>query len=269
MRRVNVGDTELQCCIQGAGRPVLFVHGFPLDHSMWRAQIDGLDRHCRTIAVDLRGFGGSGSAPEILSMESLADDCAALLDALDVREPVVFCGLSMGGYVAWQFAARHPRRLAALVLCDTRAAADSPETAQARRLTAARVLQEGPAILADSMVDRLFDPWTKLHRPDRVDRIRQTILATSPRTIAAALRGMADRPDSTPRLGAIQVPVLAVCGRSDLISPPSEMRDFTAAIPDARFVEIPDAGHMAPLEQPAAVNAVLLDFLQTLPPRTP
>src|SRR5438270_790221 len=148
MPLVQVGGARFNVVQRGAGTPLLLVHGYPLDHSMWLAQLDELSDACRVIAPDLRGFGDSTITRGTVAMEQLADDLMSLLDTLEINEPIVFCGLSMGGYIAWQVALRHRRRLAKLILCDTRAAADSPEAAAGRLKTAQRVLAEGAAVAA-------------------------------------------------------------------------------------------------------------------------
>ena len=155
---VRAGDVELAVVERGTGMPLLLVHGFPLDHSMWNAQIEALGRQWRAIAPDLRGFGASQVTPGTGSMEQMADDLAALLDTLQVTEPVVLIGLSMGGYVAFQFLRRHAHRLRALVLCDTRAVPDTAEGAAGRHKLAAQVLEQGAAPVADAMLPKLFGP---------------------------------------------------------------------------------------------------------------
>ena len=171
---------------------------------------------------------------------------------LRVTDPVVLAGLSMGGYVAWQFWRRHPQRLRALVLCDTRALADSEAVARGRLQTAEKVLLQGPSVVAEPMLEKLFAPATRTDRPEMVDATRRVILGTSPHGIAAALRGMAQRPDVSPWLPEIRVPALLVCGEFDGISPPAEMRTIAASMPSAEYVEIAGAGHMSPVERPAA-----------------
>ena len=263
MATIHANSAEFNVVERGAGPPLLLVHGFPLDHSMWQRQIDGLADICRVIAPDLRGFGTSSVTPGSVTMQQFADDLAGLLDALGVTQPVVFGGLSMGGYVAWQFAQRHRGRLARLILCDTRAVADTPEAAAGRRKTAERVVMEGASVVADSMLPKLFAPVTAHQQPKIVEATRKVILQTDPRGIAAALLGMAERPDVTPQLDRIDVPALLVCGQHDVISPPAEMRQIADQMPQARFIEIAGAGHLAPLEQPAAVNAAIRDFLRS------
>jgi 3-oxoadipate enol-lactonase len=266
MKTLTIGRGPLSVVDQGRGRPVLLVHGFPLDHTMWQGQIDDLSRDYHVLAPDLLGFGRSPPTAGVVSMSQLADDLAALLDALGIRERIVFCGLSMGGYIAWPFWQRHRSRLDALILCDTRAVSDSPEVARGRLATAERVLAEGVDLLADTMLGRLFAPVTFAERPGIIDATRQVMLRTPPVEAAAALRGMAERPDFTGSLGDIDVPTLVVCGEHDAIATVAEMRLIAARIGGARFVEIPEAGHMAPLENPAPVNAALRSFLAACPP---
>ena len=260
--RINCGGVHLNVVEQGQGTPLLLVHGYPLDHAMWRGQLEGLAGQCRVIAPDLRGFGASDVTAGTVTMEQMADDMAALLDALGVREPVVFCGLSMGGYVGWQFAARHAQRLAKLILCDTRALADTAEAAAGRHKTAEKVLAAGAGIAAEGIIPKLFAAATYEERPQIVEATRHVILRTNPEGIAAALRGMAAREDFTARLSSIEVPSLVLCGEHDAISPPAEMRQFSEQMSRAKFLVISGAGHMAPFEQPAAVNAAIQEFLR-------
>lgn len=261
MHRIRCGDVELNVADRGRGPVIVLVHGFPLDHTMWQGQIDELAGSFRVLAPDLRGFGASDPVDaDAILMEQFADDLAALLDALAIEEPITFCALSMGGYIAWQFWRRHAARLGRLILCDTRAVADTPEARQSRLETARRVLEHGTAIVADAMLPKLFAEATARRKPELVEAMRQVMFNTAPATVAAALRGMAARTDATSWLGEIRVPTLVVCGRHDVISPAAEMRGIAASIPGARFVEIADVGHMSPLESPESVNDAIVDF---------
>jgi pimeloyl-ACP methyl ester carboxylesterase len=261
MPLIALKSVRLNVVEQGTGQPLVLVHGFPLDQSMWQGQLKGLADCARVIAPDLRGFGASDVTPGKVTMEQMADDIAALLDALGVRGPVVFCGLSMGGYVAWQFARRHRDRLAKLILCDTRAIADSAEAAAGRKKMAERVLAEGAQVAAEAMLPKLFAPSTQTEQPAIVEATRQAMLRNSPAGVAAALLGMAERPDVTSWLPTIDVPALVICGQHDGISPPAEMRGIAEKLPQATFVEIAGAGHMSPLEKPDEVNAAIRDYL--------
>jgi len=241
--------------------PLVLVHGFPLDHSMWHTQIELLSSSFLVIAPDLRGFGGSPAVAGTATMEQMADDLAALLDALDVDEPVVLCGLSMGGYVGFQFWRKHRARLRALVLCDTRAVADTSEAAAGRLKLAETVLRDGTGPLADAMIPKLFAPATIERETEMVESQRQVILAASREGVAAALRGMAARPSAVDYLPQIALPTLVVVGSDDVISTPDEMRGIAAAIPGSDVVVIPHSGHMTPLENPAAFNVAIERFL--------
>jgi len=260
MKRIAVNDTQLNVSDAGHGPALLLVHGFPLDHSMWARQIEDLSGDFRVIAPDLRGFGSSDVTDGTVSMEQFADDLATLLDAVGVSDEATLCGLSMGGYVAWQFWRRHPSRLNGLILCDTRAEADAPEAARARLESANRAIIEGVGFLADSMIEKLFAPSTLRDRPDVVEATRNTMLATPPAGAAAALRGMAARRNSSEILGEIDVPTMVICGEHDVISTVDEMRGIAQHIAGAVFVEIADAGHMSPLENPQEVNAAIRGF---------
>jgi 3-oxoadipate enol-lactonase len=261
MKTIRVRDVEMAVVDEGSGLPLLLVHGFPLDHSMWKYQIAEFAHHCRVIAPDLRGFGGTTAAPGTSTMEQMADDLAALVDELGVQGKILFCGLSMGGYIGWQFARKYEHRLQALVACDTRAIADTPEQAASRRELAERVLREGPAPVAEAMLPKLFASETQERRPDLVNATRDVILRTRPEGIVAALRGLAERPDVTEMLPKIGVATLVIVGEHDAISSPDEMQGIAESIPNAAWVVVPHAGHLSPLENPDVFNEALAQYI--------
>ncbi len=263
MKSVRVGQTELKVVQRGAGAPLLLVHAFPLDHSMWSAQIERFSNHWHVIAPDLRGCGSSDVTPGTVTVEQMADDCAAILAALDVRQPVVFCGLSMGGYIAWQFARKYPERLRALVLCDTRAKADTPEGRATRMKMLDHVMRAGTEYLAEAMLPRLFAADSLTRLPGAVEFVRERILLAPPEGVAATLRGIADRPDMSWLLPQIRVPTLLIVGEHDVITPVEEMREVAGGIAGAELVIIKDAGHLPALEEPVEFNAALAKFLAT------
>jgi 3-oxoadipate enol-lactonase len=257
----------------GSGPPLVLLHGFPLDGIMWADVAEILSQQWRVIIPDLRGFGQSPwpseqpphTVEEITdgkvdwTVAAMAADVEALLQAIKIKEPLVLAGLSMGGYIALQFALRYPARLRGLILADTRAAADSDDARAGRRKTAERVLAEGPAFVAETMIPKLFATDTMTRSPDLIAQYRELILKTDPPTIAAAALAMGMRPDVTSELDQIHVPALCIAGTDDTISTPAEMLVWSAELPRGRFVEIPGAGHMSPVEQPesfaAAVNS--------------
>ncbi len=263
MPTISIGSASLNVLDQGRGSPLLLVHGFPLDSTMWREQVSELSKSFRVVAPDLCGFGQSrpvAGDDTVVTMAHFADDLAAMLSAMGIEGPVTLCGLSMGGYVAFQFAARHADKLDRLILCDTKAAADSKEAAENRHKLAAKVLREGSQAAVDAMLSKLFSKRAIESKASYVEETRQVILRTRPQTIAAALRGMAAREDFTENLATIDVPTLVLCGAEDAITPPEEMRSIAAAIARAQYCEVPAAGHMSPLEDPVAVNHAIRKF---------
>jgi 3-oxoadipate enol-lactonase len=267
MKTAKISTTNLAYIDRGRGQPVLLVHGFPLDHTMWAAQIDALAERSRVIAPDLRGFGRSplGKADPLtgILMEKYADELAELLGVLAISEPMIFAGFSMGGYIGWQFIRKYGDRLKALVLCDTRAAADTEDARAGRLKMAEKVAEWGSGRVAEMMGPKLFAPQTFETRPEVVAAVRRVVEATDPAAIAAAQRGMAARPDMLGFLPSIRLPTLVIVGEHDAISTRDEMTAIAAAIPKAELVVIPEAGHMTTMENPAAVNESLLRFCQT------
>jgi pimeloyl-ACP methyl ester carboxylesterase len=234
---------------------------------MWTEQLSAVGSIYRVIAPDLRGHGESPAPAGTYTMDEMADDVVELLDALHIDVPIVLGGLSMGGYVALSLVARYPQRVRALMLLDTRAGADTPEAAQNREATARAVLDAGSAsTVVAAMVPKLFCKKTLQERPERVESLRAVMERTTARGTAGALRGMAIRPDRRSDLARISVPTLVVVGQDDAITPPAEAEAMAGAIRKARLEVIPDAGHLAPYENYAAVNQVMLEFLNGLQP---
>jgi len=261
---VALPDIRLAVHTRGQGLPLLLLHAFPLDHRMWSGQ-EPLADSLRLIVPDQRGFGRSRDAGGPESVEQLADDAVALLDALHVREPAIVCGCSMGGYVAQHVAVRHPGRVRALVLVDTKLDADTAEARAARADLAARVRRLGREIVAEAMVPRLFAPVTPAaavpHRRELERLLRGLIVEQEEDTIVAALGALAARPDMTDVMRKVGVPTLLVVGAEDQITPPECLERAERIMPAARLLIVPEAGHMVPLEAPAVFNAAVLAFL--------
>ena len=263
VQRMTVNGVSLAVEVRGKGPAVLLVHGYPLDRTLWAAQLAGLDGY-RLIAPDLRGLGLS-DAPDLgYSMPTYADDLAALLEALQVDE-VVLVGLSMGGYVAFEFLRRHRERVRALVLFDTRADADAPDVRRARDQQSSLAREQGAAAIAEHMLPRMLAPGAAQSMPSVVERVRGMMLGAPVAGIAGALAAMRDRTDSTALLATLDdLPTMVVVGEEDAMTPVDLARAMASAVPGARLEVIAGAGHLPPLEAPADVNAVLLDFLKSL-----
>ncbi|HET7322622.1 MAG TPA: alpha/beta fold hydrolase [Longimicrobiaceae bacterium] len=248
--------------VEGDGPPVLLVHGYPLSSRLWAPTVERLKGEYRFIVPDLRGMGESEPSGPV-PLRRFAADLAAVLKAAGEKRPAVVVGLSMGGYISFEFYRRYRKRVRALALVDTRAQPDAPDAAEHRRETAARVLHEGSAGVAQGMVGQLLAPSA----PESLrEEWRAIMAATPPRGVATALLAMADRPDARPLLRRLARPVLVVVGSEDAVTPPGDARRMAEAARDARLVVVPGAGHLTPVERPDEFAAALRDFLRSLPP---
>lgn len=261
IRKLKVGENRIHVVDAGSGPTLLLVHGFPLDHSMWQFQIKALSDRYRIVCPDLPGFGASRSDPNPMTMERFADHLAQLLEDMAVIEPVVYCGLSMGGYIGWQFLKKYPDKVSHLVACDTRAARDTEQVSRARKISAASVRQTGSSPVADAMIEKLFYRASDPAKKKITTQIHSVISQTDPESIAKGQLAMSTRPDATEWLSDIKIPVLFVAGTHDEITTVAEMHRNADWVSNATFLEISDAGHMAPLENPAEFNRGLIEFL--------
>lgn len=232
---------------------LLLVHAFPLDASMWQAQLGG----SRTVAPDLPGFGGSPPAGDVMTMEAAAVRCLEVMDDAGLERAVI-CGLSMGGYVAFELWRRARDRVAGLVLANTRANADPEAAAEGRRDLAARLRQEGSGFLVASP-----PPLLSADAPQELRaRVGQMIAAQPASAIAAAALGMAERPDSTGDLATIDVPTLVITSDADTLIPPEISLSMAEQVPGATTAVIEGAGHLSNLERPDAFDALLEGHLE-------
>jgi len=265
---VSIGDTSLAVQICGSGPPLVLLHAFPLDHTMWHRVLSLADQ-ARLIIPDQRGFGRSTFSdpqkPAIASIAQLADDVAKLLDALDIEEPATIAGISMGGYVAQHTAIRHPEKVSQLILIDTKFSADTPEARANRADLAATVGRVGQHVLADAMVPNLLAATDAARsQPERAaneEFLRKLIGKQSIATIQAALGALADRPDMTKDMQHLKKPVLLICGSEDTITPPAVMESMEKMLPQGRLLIVSEAGHLVPLEAPAVFHEAVCSFL--------
>ncbi len=258
----HVNGTEIHFRDAGTAKDaVLLLHAFPLSSGMWSRQLAALERRHRVVAIDYRGLGKSGVPPEATTMDVVAEDVRAVLAHLRI-ERVAVAGLSMGGYVAFELYRRAPALFRGLALCDTKASADTEEGKAAREQFARTALEKGLGWVADEMIPKLLRPSPD---PAVVREVRHLIAAGTPAGVAAAQRGMARRPDSTPTLAKITCPTLVIVGEQDGLTPPAEAEKMAGAVPGAKLARIPAAGHLSNLDSPGAFEAALLPFLDRLP----
>ncbi len=248
----------------GQGQPVLFIHGYPLSRRMWQPQLEALSGDARILALDLRGHGESQTVPGSYSVDLFADDLNALLDALHIDQPIVLCGLSMGGYVAFAFFRKYAWRLRGLILTATKATPDSEEGKAGRDQAMATDRQKGVAAVIDPMAPKLLAPATPQERPELLDQVRQIMLSISLEGMLGDLAALRDRPDSTPNLAEIDLPTLLLPGAEDQLIPRREAEMMEAGIRTAHLTAVPNAGHLLNLENPAVFNHAVREFLANL-----
>ena len=260
----------------GKGTPVLFLHGFPHDRSLWSPQLGALAAPARTVCMDLRGFGesaagepagesaaGESAAGKPAGVDGYADDAAALLDVLGIDRAVI-TGLSMGGYATFAFWRRHRDRVRALVLCDTRATADTDASRIARREMQALAEERGSMAVANQMIAGMVGKTTREKNPELVDELHRMMSLAPVRGVVDALDALMTRPDSTETLATIDVPTLIIVGEEDVLTPVKDARAMHLAIAGSRLEVIAGAGHVSNAERPATFNHVLSEFLVSL-----
>jgi pimeloyl-ACP methyl ester carboxylesterase len=245
---------------RGGGAPVVLLHPFPFTRNVWGGLADTLAARHRVLAVDARGFGESPLRGGY-TLADLADDVAALLDERGVDRATLL-GMSMGGYTALAFAARHRERLEALILADTRAAADSPEARAGRGKAIETIQRDGAEAYLNGSLARLFSA----NAPPAILAQARARAEKRPASLIAGIEALRDRPDRSGELDAIRCPTLVVCGDGDQVTPPAEMQLLAKAIPNATFQLITGTGHIAHLEAPDAFERVVADFLETAGP---
>lgn len=256
--QATINGLQLSYTDEGHGRPLLFVHGFPLCRGAWQKQWDALRTSFRVIAPDLRDFGESEGKAGTATMADFATDLHSLLQQLKTGS-VILIGHSMGGYVALAFAREFPAMLRGLVLVSTKSGADTPEAAAGRRATAEKVQAEGVKVVVDAMAAKMLAASNQ--DATMAAQVRGLMAPSKQEGLIAALLGMAERPDSTAMLAGISVPTLVVTGADDRIIPSAESEKLAAAIPGAQLSVIAGAGHLVAFEQPDAFNRTLTEWL--------
>jgi 3-oxoadipate enol-lactonase len=262
-QRIRSDDAEIVYWALGEGPPVVLLHPFPVDHEFWLPVADALVARYRLILPDLRGHGESGVGEGPATMEKHAADIARVMDDANIgRAPLV--GVSIGGYALFEFWRRFRGRVAALVLCNTKASADAAEARAGRLQAANEVLERGTEPFFESMISRLAGKTTRETRPDLVDGALRMMRRMSADGVAQLQRGMAERPDSVDTLKTINVPTLLVTGDEDIFTGVNEAELMRQNILGSQLRIIAKAGHYSPWEQPDEVAKILRQFLDGL-----
>lgn len=241
--------------------PILFVHGFPLDHHMWDNQINHLKNDYYCITYDLKGLGESDPGDGQYTIEAFADDIFALLDEMQLEKPVL-CGLSMGGYIALRTVEKDQSKFRGLILCDTKSAADNDEQKINRAAGIKKINTEGVEAFVSSFIPNIFAPESVKDDNEIYTSVLKRSLNSNSIGVKGCLLAMAGRTDTTSFLEKINIPTLVLCGSFDASTPPRVMREMHEKIKDSEFAVAPRAGHLSPVENPEFINDVITGFLK-------
>lgn len=243
--------------------PIVFIHAFPLNHTMWAPQIKIFSKKYRVISYDIRGHGESDVSDGQYTMDLFVDDLIKLLDQLYITKTII-CGLSMGGYIALRAIERYAERFRALVLCDTQSVADSNEVKIKRSVALKLIKEKGVPHFAEEFIKLFFAPETFKINPKMIQTVKEMILNNAPLGIGGALLALASRTDTTESLPQIKIPTLIMVGEHDQITPPAAVLAMQEKIPNAQLHIISQAGHLSNLENPEEFNQKLLMFLSEI-----
>ncbi len=243
--------------------PLVFLHAFPLSSAMWQAQIEEFRKDYEVFAPDFRGIGHTSDFNDKPSIQTLANDLAIWLEEVDVYRAITLVGLSMGGYVALEFARQFPEKLRALIFCDTRADADSIEAKKARGEMISLAKENNGRAVAQKMLPKLLGETTLREKPRIPQKIKEIAAPNSGENLSKLIAAMRERRDSSEFLSQIKVPTLVLGGGEDMVSPPEVMAQMAAQIPSARHVTIEGAGHLSNLESPQDFNSAIREFLNS------
>lgn len=260
----NVNNFDLCYDDMGEGSiPIIFLHGFPFDKSMWANQLQFLKTSHRVISCDIRGFGKSKDESSPLRIDLFANDLILFMDSLDIEKAII-CGLSMGGFIALNAQKRFPSRFEALILCDTQCIADSDEIKEKRYKIIDDIEVDGVHGFNDGFIRSVFHIDSLLHKKELVEQLRKIVFANSRHIITEGLIALAERTESCSTLDGIKIPTLIICGRQDVVTPLTESEFMHKHISGSTLKIIEKAGHVSNLEYADEFNQYLSDFLATL-----
>lgn len=258
---VNINGFDVSYDDIGEGVvPIVFLHGFPFDKTMWQEQLEYFKNKNRAIACDIRGFGKSTDEKTPLSIDLFTDDLISFLDSLDL-EKVIICGLSMGGYIALNAIKRYPNRFSALILSDTQCIADSPKVKAKRYEAIKEINEKGVTNFNEGFIKNVFHEDSIANKPELVEQLRTVVNSNSQHIIAQGLVAIAERSETCSILNKITIPTLIICGKEDAVTPLERSKFMNKEIDGSILHVINNAGHVSNLEEPAKFNKLLRDFL--------
>lgn len=242
-------------------KAIIFVHGFPYDHMMWKEQIKTFSQNYYCVAYDIRGLGQSPAGDGQFTMESFVDDLEMIIDEMKLDKPIL-CGLSMGGYISLRALERMPDKFSAAILCDTKSEADNNEGKLKRAAGIKRINTEGLAPFTKDFITNCFGDYFKHNKKEELKGIIETSSQYNPAGVKGCLLAMLGRTDTTANLEKINIPTLLICGEEDALTPPAVMKEMFYKMKNAELVEIKNTGHMTPIENPEEVTNAIFAFLK-------
>lgn len=242
---------------------IIFIHGFPLNKTMWNKQVGELKENYRVIAYDIRGHGNSEAGNDDFSMELFVKDLIGLMDALKI-DKTILCGFSMGGYIALNAIENYPGRFNALLLCDTNCTADSPEAKVSRMKAIESIMNDGLEQYAAESLKKLFAPVSFSKHLGDIAIVKKMILGTSKQSLFKTLHALANRSETCSKLHQIKVPVLIMVGKEDVITPSDVALSMHKKIKGSTIHMIDHAGHLSNMENPDQFNEQLKKFLKKI-----
>jgi 3-oxoadipate enol-lactonase len=259
--KLTVNGLSVNTFGDNAKQPIIFIHGFPYDHTMWNDQIEFLKDKYFCVAYDVRGLGESSVGDGQYTMETFVDDLFAIINELKLNKPIL-CGLSMGGYISFRAVEKNYDMFGGLILCDTRADADGNEAKLKRAANINLINTEGIVKFADSFVTNCFCDVTIKNNEKMFMTVLHKTHKNDPIGVKGGIMAIGSRTDTTAFLPHIKIPTLVLCGSFDSLTPPTLMRAIADKIHDSEFAIIPQSGHMTPLENPSCVNDLIAGFLK-------
>ena len=246
---------------------IIFIHGFPLNKSMWNIQVEALKENYRVIAYDIRGHGNSDAGIDEFFIELFVIDLLRLMEKLKIEKSIL-CGLSLGGYIALNAVLKHPDRFDGLILNDTQCIADTPEIKENRCLAIIRIMKDGVEQYADEIIKNLFAQETFTKNKNVVDAVKEMIISTQKQSLCNTLHALAERKETCDQLSEINIPVLIMVGEEDKITPIAAAQQMHEKILNSKLEIIQQAGHLSNLENPTAFNTHLVSFLELVGKRS-
>lgn len=243
--------------------PIIFLHGYPFNKTMWQPQLEYLQKFTRVIAIDLRGFGTSKDEDTSLSIGLFADDLIKFMNALCIDKAII-CGLSMGGYVALNAVQRFSSRFSALILSDTQCSADTKEAKEKRYKTIDEIMENGVTAFNEGFINSVFYKESLTNKKEAVETVHSMVFSNSKQIIIMGLRALADRSETCSTLHEISIPTLIICGREDALTPLKQSEYMHSIIKGSILRIIDHAGHVSNLEQPQEFNKHLFDFISSM-----